>query len=108
MKKLVPFGGITLVAAACFCATSYFAWSGSTDLSLLAQLVWGTNNEKPDDPKLKAVDPSVAEKLRKVFKWKYYFEVRQQSFPVAVGSPKKVKMSEDCEIAVQNLGNSSI
>ena len=108
MKKLVPFGGLALTGVVWFCASSFFAWSGSTDLNLLAQLVWGTNNEKPDDPKLKAVDPSVAEKLRKVFKWKYYFEVRQQSFLVTAAGPKKGKMSEDCEIAVQNLGNSSI
>ena len=91
-----------------FCASSFLARCGSADLNLLAQLVWGTNNEKPGDPKLKEVDPGVAEKLRKVFKWKNYFEVKRQSFTVAVGSPKKVKMSDDCEIEVQNLGNSSI
>ena len=91
-----------------FCASSLLSRCGSADLNLLAQLVWGTNNEKPGDPKLKEVDPGVAEKLRKVFKWKNYFEVKRQKFTVAVGSPKKVKMSDDCEIEVQNLGNSSI
>ena len=84
------------------------ARSGSADLNLEAQLVWGTNNEKPDDPKLKEVDPSMAEKLRKVFKWKNYFEVNRQNFTVPAGSPKKVKMSDECAIEVQNLGNSSI
>ena len=91
-----------------FCASSFLVRSGSADLNLQAQLVWGTNNEKPDDPKLKEVDPSVAEKLRKVFKWKNYFEVNRQNFVVTPGSPKKVKMSDDCEIEVQNLGGSSI
>ena len=115
MKKLVPFGGITLVpqlgylaGVALFCASSFLVRSGPADLNLQAQLVWGTNKEKPDDPKLKEVDPSVAEKLRKVFKWKNYFEVNRQHFTVPVGSPKRVKMSDDCEIEVQNLGNSSI
>jgi len=61
----------------------------------------GTNKEKPDDPKLKEVDSSVAEKLRKVFKWKNYFEVNRQHFTVPVGSPKSVKMSDDCRIEVQ-------
>jgi len=97
-----------LAGVVLFCASSFLARCGSADLNLLAQLVWGTNNEKPGDPKLKEVDPGVAEKLRKVFKWKNYFEVKRQSFTVAVGSPKKVKMSDDCEIEVQNLGNSSI
>ena len=91
-----------------FCACSFQVRSGPTDLNLQAQLVWGTNKEKPDDPNLKEVDPSVAEKLRKVFKWKNYFEVNKQNVTVTVGSPKKVKMSDDCEIEVQNLGNSSI
>ena len=109
MKKLVPFGGIGYLAGAVlFCASSFLVRSGPADLNLQAQLVWGTNNEKPDDPKLKEVDPSVAEKLRKVFKWKNYFEVKRQNFTVAVGSPKRVKMSDDCEIEVQNLGSSSI
>ena len=108
MKKLAAFRGIALAGVVVFCASSFVGRAGSTDLSLQAQLVWGTNKEKPDDPKLKEVDPSVAEKLRKVFKWKNYFEVNRQHFTVPVGSPKKVKMSDDCEIEVQNLGNSSI
>src|SRR5438034_10683711 len=115
MKKLVPLGGITLVpyfthlaGVVLFCASWFLVRSGPADLNLQAQLVWGTNNEKPDDPKLKEVDPGVAEKLRKVFKWKNYFEVKRQNFTVAAGSPKKVKMSDDCEIEVQSLGSSSI
>ena len=90
------------------CACSFLARSGSADMNLQAQLVWGTNKEKPDDPKLKEVDPSVAEKLRKVFKWKNYFEVKRQNLTVAPGTPKKIKMSDECEIEVQNLGSSSI
>lgn len=108
MKKRVSFRGIALAGVVVFCASSFLTLAGSTDLGLQAQLVWGTNKEKPDDPKLKEVDPSVAEKLRKVFKWKNYFEVNRQHFTIPVGSPKKVKMSDDCEIEVQNLGNSSI
>src|SRR5712671_5701899 len=108
MKKLVPFGGIPLATIVLFCAASLMVQSGSADLNLQAQLVWGTNKEKPDDPKLKEVDSIVAEKLRKVFKWKNYFEVKRQSFAVTAGSPKKVKMSDECDIEVQNLGNASI
>ena len=97
-----------MAGAVVFCASSFLARSGTADLNLQAQLVWGTNKEKPDDPKLKEVDRSVAEKLRKVFKWKNYFEVNRQQFTVPVGSSKRIKMSDDCEIEVQNLGNSSI
>jgi hypothetical protein len=108
MKKRVPFGGITLAGVVLVCAFSFLVRSGPADLNLQAQLVWGTNKEKPEDPKLKEVEPGVAEKLRKVFKWKNYFEVKRQNFTVAVGSPKRVRMSDDCEIEVQNLASSSI
>src|SRR5712671_6393683 len=108
MKKLVPFGGIPLATIVLFCAASLMVQSGSADLTLQAQLVWGTNKEKPDDPKLKEVDPGVAEKLLKVFKWKNYFEVNRQHFAIAVGASKRIKMSDDCEIEVHNQGNSSI
>lgn len=82
--------------------------SASGDLKLQAQLVWGTNNEKPDDPKLKEVDSNVTDKLRGVFKWKNYFEVHREGFNVAASGSKKVKMSDHCEIEVQNLGSSSV
>ena len=108
MKNRVPFGGITLAGVVLFIASSFLIQSGSADLNLQAQLVWGTNKEKPDDPNLKEVDAIVAEKLRKVFKWRNYFEVKRQNVTVTPGTPKKVKMSDECEIEVQNLGNSSI
>src|SRR5256885_7480411 len=108
MKKIFPFGGISLTTVVLFFACSCLLRSGSTDLKLRAQLVWGTNNDKPDDPKLKEVDQQVKDKLRGVFKWKNYFEVNRQSFTVIASAPKKVRMSDLCEIEVQNLGNSSV
>lgn len=82
--------------------------SASADLHLEAQLVWGTNNEKPNDPKLKELDSQMTRKLRGVFKWKNYFEVNRQSLTVAPSATKKVKMSDQCQIEVQYLGNSSV
>ncbi len=108
MKKPVPFDRMPLIAIVLFFASPSLASAGPTDLTLQAQLVWGTNNDKPDDPKLKEVETKVTDKLRGVFKWKNYFEVSRQSFAVPMSSPKKVKMSDHCEIEVQNLGNSSI
>ena len=66
------------------------------------------NNDKPDDPKLKEVDAKVKERLRTALKWKNYFEVNRQNLTVSIATAKKVKMSDHCEIEVQNLGNSSI
>ena len=107
MKKLIPFWQFALTTAAFF-VYSDTVRCASADLELQAQLVWGTNNDKPDDPKLKDVDPKVREKLRGVFKWKNYFEVNRQSFTVTAAGPKKVKMSDLCQLEVQSLGNSSV
>jgi hypothetical protein len=108
MKKPAPFGRLSLVLTILCLAYPLVLSCAPADLNLQAQLVWGTNNEKPDDPKLKEVDAKVTDKLRGVFKWKNYFEVSRQSIAVPASSPKKVKMSEHCELEVQNLGNSSI
>ena len=78
------------------------------ELKLQAQLVWGTNGAKPDDPKLKEVDSEVTEKLRAVFRWKNYFEVNRQTFSVPASSSKTARMSEQCEIEVHNPGDGAI
>jgi len=108
MKRPVPFWRLKLAAAVAFLFCSLTLRSTPADLNLRAQLVWGTNNEKPDDPKLQDVDPQVKEKLRGVFKWKNYFEVNRQNFTVTTSGSKKVKMSDLCQIEIQNLGGSSI
>src|SRR4030095_4348114 len=48
------------------------------ELKLEAKLIWGTNDDKSPDPSHKPVDPGMAEKLKKVFKWKNYFIVTNQ------------------------------
>jgi len=108
MKRMFRCGGITLAAVVVFFSSIYLVRCAGTELNLKAQLVWGTNNDKPGDPKLKEMDRGVGEKLRKVFKWKNYFEVNRQNFTASTGTPKRVRMSDHCEIEVQNLGNSSI
>jgi hypothetical protein len=107
MKNFASFWQLALAATAVFVFSSVVR-SASEDLKLQAQLVWGTNDEKPNDPKLKDVDPDVKEKLRGVFKWKNYFEVNRHDFTVRTSTSKRVKMSDSCEIEVHNLGNSSI
>lgn len=78
------------------------------EMKLEAKLIWGTDGPKPDDPKLKELDPTLKEKLKGVFKWKNYFEVNHQSFAVPEGVSKKVRMSGKCVIEVQNLGGSIV
>ena len=76
------------------------------EMKLEAQLIWGTNDEKPSDPDIKEVDPKLEKKLKKSpFKWKHYFEVNRKKFSVKKGESQKVEMSKDCEIEVHNLSD---
>lgn len=73
-------------------------------LALQATLVWGTNDGKPADAKLKPVDAEVALKLGKLpFKWSHYYAVESKEFLLAPGEKTEVTMSEECEILVKAL-----
>jgi hypothetical protein len=63
-----------------------------------------TPDDKSQKPPLKEVDPQLAERLRKVFKWNHYYEIFRKE-PVIVGNAaEKVKLSPKCEIELRNIG----
>jgi hypothetical protein len=96
-----------LAAVLCFlCPQPLRAAVG--ELNLQAQLIWGTDGDKPRDRSLKDVDASTKEKLKKVFKWKNYFEVDTQEFKVPLSSKKRIRMSAKCEVEVENQGDSQV
>jgi len=74
------------------------------DLKLEAQLVWGTNDEKSPDPKLKPVEAEVRKKLADLpLKWSNYFEINRQRFNVPQGATRKTALSEKCAVEVKSL-----
>lgn len=91
-----------------------------------AQLVWATDRETPkeadanqaDDAdaerakrkgrRFKEVEPRLCEKLRKVFKWKHYYEISQQTFEAPASSSKRVKISRKCELDVRKTGDGEL
>jgi hypothetical protein len=92
---------LLLVAVLFFPAASARAQSSSANFE--AQLIWGTN-EKQSDPKLKAADPKLVEKLQKSpFKWNYYFEMRKESIKLKLNEERTVTMSRNCVISVTSL-----
>ena len=73
-------------------------------LKLEAQLIWGANTPTSPDLKHKPVETEVAEKLKSLpFKWSHYFEVNRKTIAVTRSEAKRVKMSADCEITVQQM-----
>jgi hypothetical protein len=78
-------------------------------MNLHAQLIWGTNDEKPADPGLKPIDPKIAKKLENLpIKWKYYYMVTAKDFSVPEGSTKKIEMSKECELVVKNIDGTNV
>jgi len=71
------------------------------DINLRAQLIWGTDGEKPKGSKCKDVEPSIRKKLERVFKWKRYYEIKDQRIPLGSKDLKRLKMSDKCELEVR-------
>jgi len=88
------------------CLAAYPA-GAPAELAFQAQLIWGTNGDKPADKPLKEVDAKLQESLKKIFKWKNYYEVKRAAVTTGKDS-KKVKLSDKCEIQVQDLGASRV
>jgi hypothetical protein len=86
-----------------------WAFGGSTEMTVQAVLVWGTNGEKPPNKNLKELEPELARKLSKApYKWKNYFEVDRRLITIPANTNKHVPMSEPCELEIKNLGDDRI
>lgn len=67
-----------------------------------ATLIWGTDGAKPDDPNLKDLDEHFRAKLKKVFKWNNYYEVKNLPFAIKPGDKKRFQLSDKCELEVEH------
>lgn len=60
-----------------------------------AVLIWGTDDEKPEDKDLKEVGEDLKEKFRKLpIKWKNYYEVTRKNVTVKVGEPQHFNLGK--------------
>ena len=84
------------------------AGESKNELKFEVQLIWGTNGEKPPGKDLREVEPRITEPLKRIFKWENYFEVTRKNLVVASKTTQRLKLSDKCEVEVQNLGNSSV
>lgn len=102
-----------------FAALFLFAWcaffpveastnvaANAESIRLNARLVWGTNGAKPPKDDLTELNDKLKSKLQGVFKWKNYFQCHSERFEVSGTATKRVKLSDQCEIEVENQGGS--
>jgi hypothetical protein len=73
------------------------------ELKIEAVLIWGTNDDKSPDPNHKLVDAKTAEKLRKIFAWKNYFEVSRKSGTVPNRGTNSFTVSKHCTVEIAEL-----
>ncbi|MBN2507064.1 MAG: hypothetical protein JXQ71_10250 [Verrucomicrobia bacterium] len=73
------------------------------DIKLEAKLIWGTNEPKSPNPAHKPVEKEVADKLRKVFKWKNYFVVNRIEKTVPSRKTGRFVLSNKCTVEVTEL-----
>ena len=78
------------------------------DLRLKTQLIWATDEEKPKEKKLKEVESKLADKLRRFYKWKNYFEVSSTNVVLVANVPQKVTMSRKCEMELKRVDEATI
>lgn len=75
--------------------------AAAMELELRGQLIWGTNDAKPKDGKCKDIEADLKGRLSRVFKWKNYFEIKDQVIRVNPGTTQRVRMSEKCELELR-------
>ncbi len=73
------------------------------DLKLRGQLIWGTNEAKPQDGSCADVDPALKARLSRVFKWEHYYQIRALDIVVKPGNPQRVRMSDKCELELRQV-----
>ena len=78
------------------------------DLKLKTQLIWATDEEKPKEKKLKEVESKLADKLRRFYKWKNYFEVSSTNVVLVANAPQKLTMSRKCEMELKRVDEATI
>lgn len=79
------------------------ARAGDRDVKVKAQLVWGTNLKESSSKEHKRIDAHTAAELKKTFKWENYFVINTQTAKLEKSNPKRLRMSDQCEIQIRAL-----
>lgn len=74
------------------------------ELALRAQLVWATDQKKPENAKYTELDSKSREKLRK-YTWKNYWVVNKAVSPIGSKKPTSVSLSAKCAIDIRDAGD---
>ena len=66
-----------------------------------AQLIRGTDLEKPGQSSWRPVGPKLSKQFGPKFRWKHYWEINRQAVSVIPGKPTRIRLSDDREIEIE-------
>jgi hypothetical protein len=92
-----------LLGVFCFSSARLYA-AESSGIRVEAILVWATHVAKTNDASLKELEPELAKKLSKRFKWNLYYEVRRKEAIVSGKDATHVPISDKCSLDIKHLG----
>jgi len=72
-------------------------------ITFYVQLVRGSDSEKPDDPAWKPVGAKLDSKLRAVFRWKNYWEVKREAVTLSKDKVARRRLTRDREVEIRLL-----
>ena len=108
-SKLISYPCLALaLMIGLFLPRSIEAAESDSEKRFLSQLVWCTDKDKPADKELGDLDAKLGKKIRKIFKWKNYFEISSNVLSLPSDDGKRLKISDRCEVVVRELDGSQI
>jgi hypothetical protein len=78
------------------------AAAAPNDLHMKATLIWGCDEEKPKDEKIKPVTPEMAARLKGIFKWKHYFMITNMTARIPEKTTHTFVLSDKCKVDIAN------
>jgi len=97
MKSLFSFLVLLGVSAVCL--------ADGEPVTFYAQVIRGTDQEKPSQASWKPVGPKLSSRLCPKFRWSHYWEVKRQTISVQPGKPARIKATPDREIEIELRGS---
>lgn len=105
MILMIKFSYIrSLVVAACF--LSLVSVSCAQEIKVEARLIWGTDAET--NVNYKVENRHLKEELSRIFKWKMYYQITNNTVAIPLNETRPLEMSSKCLLKVKNLGDSRV
>ncbi len=89
-------------------ATVARAADATAEKKFLTRLVWCTDKTKPAGQEMKPVEPKLGDKLKRVLKWKNYFEITRKEVSLPKHNGKRIRVSKRCEFIIKQVGDDLI